>query len=108
MKKILAPSVSAVNSADTAEGEHIDPSITRNATSMVENDNGCYPCSKNCVYCTLYIAYGCMGATLLPHMQPFGIDCSLYIRLAPVRCKTNTFTGGIGNSVSTSELGWVK
>ena len=53
MKEILAPSVSAVNSADTAEGEHIEPSITRNATSMVENDNGCYPCGKNCAYCTL-------------------------------------------------------
>ena len=55
MKAILAPSVSAVNSADTAEGEHIDPSITRNATNMVENDNGCYPCGKNCVYCTYWI-----------------------------------------------------
>ena len=53
MKEILAPSVSAVNSADTAEGEHIDPSITRNATNMIESDNGCYPCGKNCVYCTL-------------------------------------------------------
>ena len=53
MKEILAPSGSAVNSADTAEGEHIEPSITRNATSMVENDNGCYPCGKNCAYCTL-------------------------------------------------------
>ena len=53
MKEILAPSVSAVNSADTAEGEHIEPSITRNATSMVENDNGYYPCGKNCAYCTL-------------------------------------------------------
>ena len=38
---------------DTAEGEHIEMSITRNATSMVENDNGCYPCGKNCAYCTL-------------------------------------------------------
>ena len=55
MKEILAPSVSAVNSADRAEGEHIDPSITRNATSMVENDNDCYPCGKNCVYCTYWI-----------------------------------------------------
>ena len=53
MKEILAPSVSAVNSADTEEGEHIEPSITRNTTSMVENDNGCYPCGKNCAYCTL-------------------------------------------------------
>ena len=55
IKEILAPSVSAVNSADTAEGEHIDPSTARNATNMVENDNGCYPCGKNCVYCTYWI-----------------------------------------------------
>ena len=53
MKEILASSVSAVNSADIAEGEHIDPSITINATNIVENDNGCYPCGKNCVCCTL-------------------------------------------------------
>ena len=53
MKEILALSVSGVNSADTAEGEHIEPSITRNATSMVENDSGCYPCGKNCAFCIL-------------------------------------------------------